>query len=543
MTNLLAQPAAIATAAADIAGLGSAISEANAAAAAHTTGLLAAAADEVSAATSTLFNTFGQEYQAVTRLVEGYRRDFAAALAGAANAYAGAEAANVGALAASAAATPPFTFPLDYHTVFISGSGNGMPSPEYITTVLANYIRPSFPGGLVANALAMFTPAGLYPLTGTRVLTLNESVAQGLEILDATLFGTGAGQHGLITPGGNPVVVHGISQGAIIASLEMQKLLAMHSPLTDQQLGFQLLGDPMNPNGGLFSRFPGLSLPSIGQTFFAATPSNTVWPTTIYTLEYDGIADWPQYPINLLADLNAFAGLYYVHPLYPSLDPAALPPGYELVTLQPSQGYSGNTTYYMITNPNLPLVQPLRSIPLLGNAIADLIEPDLRILVNLGYGDLAHGYSSGPPDVPTPFGVFPSIDPQALVSSLAAGTQQGVTAFGHDLAGLTLSDVADVLKWNPVSALSGALPTDSTAVFDKVQPTVNIATDLLTAVPAYDLRLFVDGVQQMINGAPIEGLANAIGRPIAATVGLTTLLVGYELFVLTGAWYPPPTPL
>ncbi|WP_308207142.1 PE domain-containing protein [Mycobacterium szulgai] len=46
---MLAQPAAMAAAAADIAGLGSAISEANAAAATRTTGVLAAAADEVSA--------------------------------------------------------------------------------------------------------------------------------------------------------------------------------------------------------------------------------------------------------------------------------------------------------------------------------------------------------------------------------------------------------------------------------------------------------------------------------------------------------------
>ncbi|ORW94509.1 hypothetical protein AWC27_07345 [Mycobacterium szulgai] len=541
MTNMLAQPAAMAAAAADIAGLGSAISEANAAAATRTTGVLAAAADEVSAATAMLFNDLGQEYQAVTRLIEGYQRDFVAALGGAANAYAGTEATSAGALAA--AATPPFTFPANYASVFISGSGNGMPSPDYITTVLANYIKPAFPGGLLSNAFAMFTPAGLYPLTGTTVLTLNESVAQGLQILDTTLFGTAAGQHGLITPGGNPVVVHGISQGAIIASLEMQKLLNMHSPLTDQQLGFQLLGDPMNPNGGLFARFPGLSFPSLGQTFYGATPSNTVWPTTIYTLEYDGISDWPQYPINVLADLNAFAGFYYAHPLYPSLNPAALPTGYELKMLQPSQGYTGNTTYYMITNPNLPLVQPLRSIPLLGNAMADLIEPDLRVLVNLGYGDLAHGYSTGPPDVPTPFGVFPSVDPQALLGHLATGTQQGVTAFGNDLAGLTLSDVADVFKWNPVSAISGVLPANFTDAFAKVQPTVNIATALLTAVPAYDAHLFLDGVQQMINGAPVEGLVNAIGRPIAATVGLSTLLAGYELFVLTGAWYPPPTPL
>ena len=28
--------------------------------------------------------------------------------------------------------------------------------------------------------------------------------------------------------------------------------------------------------------------------------------TDIYTLQYDGWADYPQYPLNILADLNAF---------------------------------------------------------------------------------------------------------------------------------------------------------------------------------------------------------------------------------------------
>jgi hypothetical protein len=47
----------------------------------------------------------------------------------------------------------------------------------------------------------------------------------------------------------------------------------------------------------------------------------------------------------------------------------------------------------------------------------------------------------------------------------------------------------------------------------------------------------------MAGGAPVQGLIDAIGLPIAADVGLATLLAGYEIFVLTGAWYPPPTPL
>ena len=38
----------------------------------------------------------------------------------------------------------------------------------------------------------------------------------------------------------------------------------------------------MNPNGGMFARFPGLSFPSIGGTFYGATPAND-YPTVIYT--------------------------------------------------------------------------------------------------------------------------------------------------------------------------------------------------------------------------------------------------------------------
>lgn len=101
--------------------------------------------------------------------------------------------------------------------------------------------------------------------------------------------------------------------------------------------------------------------------------------------------------------------------------------------------------------------------------IADLVEPNLRILVNLGYGDPAHGYSTGPADVPTPFGLFPPIDPQTVLAARATGTQQGISAAGDDLSilatqawaslsGLSLSDVSGAHSSNPLSALS-SLPT------------------------------------------------------------------------------------
>ena len=101
----------------------------------------------------------------------------------------------------------------------------------------------------------------------------------------------------------------------------MQNLLASANPPTGSQLYFNLLGDPMNPNGGLLARFAGLDLPTLGMNFYGATPANTPWTTNIYTLEYDGFADFPRYPIDILSDLNAVAGIIYVHPTYPNLDP------------------------------------------------------------------------------------------------------------------------------------------------------------------------------------------------------------------------------
>ena len=66
MSYVIAAPEMLAAAAADVAGIGSSLSEANAAAATQTTGVLAAAEDEVSAAIAALFSTHGQGFQALS---------------------------------------------------------------------------------------------------------------------------------------------------------------------------------------------------------------------------------------------------------------------------------------------------------------------------------------------------------------------------------------------------------------------------------------------------------------------------------------------
>jgi len=92
MSFVLAAPAALAAAASDIAGIGSSIGAANAAAAVPTTGILAAAADEVSAQVAALFSTHGQGYQKLSAQVAGFHDQFVLALNASAGQYAAAEA-------------------------------------------------------------------------------------------------------------------------------------------------------------------------------------------------------------------------------------------------------------------------------------------------------------------------------------------------------------------------------------------------------------------------------------------------------------------
>ena len=61
---MIATPEFVTAASTDLANIGSTLSAANAAAATQTTGVLAAAEDEVSAAISSLFCGYAQEFQA-----------------------------------------------------------------------------------------------------------------------------------------------------------------------------------------------------------------------------------------------------------------------------------------------------------------------------------------------------------------------------------------------------------------------------------------------------------------------------------------------
>jgi hypothetical protein len=98
MSFVISQPEMLAAAASDLAGIGSAAAGANAAAATPTTGVVPAAADEVSALTAAQFATHAQMYQAVSAQAAAIHKMFVTTLRTSAGSYAATEAANAAAV-------------------------------------------------------------------------------------------------------------------------------------------------------------------------------------------------------------------------------------------------------------------------------------------------------------------------------------------------------------------------------------------------------------------------------------------------------------
>jgi hypothetical protein len=99
MSFVTTQPETLAATAGILQGIGSAMSAQNAAAAAPTTGVVPAAADEVSALTAARFGAHAQTYQALSAQAAAIHEMFVTTLGTSAGSYAATEAAN--AIAAS----------------------------------------------------------------------------------------------------------------------------------------------------------------------------------------------------------------------------------------------------------------------------------------------------------------------------------------------------------------------------------------------------------------------------------------------------------
>ena len=216
--------------------------------------------------------------------------------------------------------------------------------------------------------------------------------------------------------GNDDLVIYGYSQGAMIAIREKRKLAEQYpAGTTAPDIDFVLSEDPNLPNGGLLARFPGFYIPILAIWFNGAEPTDTQFDTFVITRQYDGLADFPLYPLNPVADLNAVLGVVYRH-LYPFDVSLASGPS----TSPPIQSQHGDTTYYFFETQDLPLFDPLRTLGVPEQYI-DVVEPFFRVLVELGYD------RSIPPWEPTPARLIPTLDPAKVKADLVDAIGEGIT--------------------------------------------------------------------------------------------------------------------
>jgi hypothetical protein len=372
-------------------------------------------------------------------------------------------------------------------TALIMG-GTGTPDPPqwFIDQLNDIYIQPNFPG---YTPVGLYTPEEAWPMFGS--MTGDESVAQGVENLHTAITDTYAG---------DDLLIFGVSQSAVIAGLEMQDL-ADDPPDGLGDLHFALLGDPASPAGGIFERLVGVNNPFVDLSLYPPTPTDA-FPTDIYTGEYDGVADFPRYPLNIVSTLNALAGMATVHLGYEDLTADQIASATHL-------GHSGQTDFYMMPTDELPLLSPLYESDF-GKVLADLMEPQLRVMVDLGYGNLDHAAVPDPGgvDAGAGIGMLPKLDPLAVLAALQLGQVEGTVNATNDVLGYAglapLPDsVTDLLKstsgYDATVQWDEALTAELTQL--STQPGLSYLDPdvLFDGSPIFEGEPVVDMINQWIN--------------------------------------------
>jgi PE-PPE domain len=260
-------------------------------------------------------------------------------------------------------------------------------------------------------------PATFRPITPPSYIfspTFDQSVAQGVQSLQNQPVATGD-------------VLWGYSQGATVVTMYKRDLNATWTP-GDPVPTYVLVANPNRPNGGILERGVALgTVPILGVTFSGATPTTTAGaPTgavTTYDIarQYDGIADAPTNPLNVVSDANALMGFALLHSQYPNVDVS-----------NPSnlvdQGQYGDTQYYLIPTTTLPLLMPVAMVPLVGPVVATTLDPALRVIVEAGYDRTVS------PGQPTPFNLLYFPNPATfgtnLLTAIPTGLDNGLAAAG-----------------------------------------------------------------------------------------------------------------
>ncbi len=376
----------------------------------------------------------------------------------------------------------------------VPGTGTSDPSVahNFESNAYQNFVAPGADGCTDNSCPGVaFVPvpydASLWPVISSKgpeasSAKWNPSVADGV----TTLGALAARQ--IDAPAHGGIVVFGYSQGATVASAQKAALAGLTPPDKDR-LTFVLIANPNRPNGGIIERPVRFGeIPIADISFGPPTPTDTGIATTDIAMQYDGISDFPAYPLNVVAVANALLGTLLIHPSYlqPKGDGAGSHPkpgaaiyGYpdpaDYLAQQNCDDHPancqvhGDTTYKTIPSPEgtLPLLYPLRAVGHHLNRtdvtepVAALLEPALRVVIETGYDRTDYA-------APTPLHVDQPLDPSrtdTLPADLSVAIDQGIAAAAADIdnpshtpdrtlpPAAALTNLDDLLPPNPISPL------------------------------------------------------------------------------------------
>ncbi|GAY17492.1 PE-PPE domain-containing protein [Mycobacterium sp. shizuoka-1] len=166
-------------------------------------------------------------------------------------------------------------------------------------------------------------------------------------------------------PADEDIVLFGHSQGGQVIYTDLRRWAADPANAPDPaRVSWVSIGNPENPYGG--------RRPKTGSATTQWLPPDTAYVGTEVIRQYDGWADWPDDPRNLLAVANAVAGMFATHTNYRQVD---LDDPTNVRFTPEVDGQPGKVTYVWVPTKTLPLVAwagPLA--PALDNALRPIIE-------------------------------------------------------------------------------------------------------------------------------------------------------------------------
>ena len=242
--------------------------------------------------------------------------------------------------------------------------------PSY--SVLSSGVGANWFPGSTPEVVKYPATAGL--LSGFFKPTADQSMVIGQEALNTGILNA--------TSNGQTVVVAGESLGSMTIDREEAYLATQPNAPSPNQVTFVEFS---NPERGLADTYlaAGAHVPPLGYT--VENPPVTPYNTTIVYHQYEGFANPPDRPWNLLADANAVMGVnhYHLYTEFTSQNQVV-----EVSSVTNSAG--GITTTYMVPATILPLLLPLQTFGVPA-PIIDHLNTVLTPVVNGGYSQYDPG--------------------------------------------------------------------------------------------------------------------------------------------------------